>query len=90
MKFFERLRSPAPEPEPSPDDWLSVEVNCESFILDLITARLESDGVEVRRSSLDGLSRTHGAGLVGNGKRVGFRRADATAVEAALRDAELL
>lgn len=72
------------------DDWLSVEVNCDAFTLDLITARLESDGVDIRRSSLDGLARAAGPGSAWGGKRLGFRRVDSAAVEAALRDADLL
>lgn len=91
MSLFARSKSRDPEPGGNlhPDEWLTVEVTCEPFTLDLITARLESEGVEIRRSSLDGLPRTAG-GPVWSGKQIGFRRADAAAVETAFRDADLL
>ena len=77
------------------DEVLEVQLDCEQFTVDLIKARLASEGVEVLQSSMATMTAMRGPlsrGSTGFGTTspIAFRRSDLAAVEVALRDAGLL
>ena len=77
------------------DEVLEVQLDCEQFTVDLIKARLASEGVEVLQSPLATMTAMRGplsraSTGFGTTSPIAFRRSDAPAVEVALRDAGLL
>jgi hypothetical protein len=78
--------SEIPDPEAAVEQLL---VRAQQFTVDLVVARLASEGVEVVRSSPDYVTVAYGSGLRGDHLLL-FHPADKPAVLEALRDAELI